>query len=135
MSAAFYNRMAKTGLRLLKARGRPVILRMFTPGGGGRYNPATGGAVVNSQPSTKDETRYAVLMDAPEGRVGLQYGLTAQQGTLIAEGQKWIYLDAKGAEPTLKHQVVVDNKTYDVVNVIAYAPSGVPVLYLLTVKT
>lgn len=135
MSAAFYNRMAKTGLNLLKKRGRTVVLRSFTPGGGGRYDPATGKAVVNGQASTKDETRYAAIMDAPEGRIGLWYGAGTQKDSLIGESNKWVYIDAKGMEPTVSHQLIFDNRTYDIINVIAYSPAGIPVLYLLTLKS
>lgn len=134
MDAEFYEDMAATALELLEEFGRPVTLRSFSPGGGGKYNPATGRAVSNGQATQKDTTRNAVVVDAPANRIGPQYGQKLDTGTLVQDDNKWLYMDANGEAPTSRHKVVFDNKQWNVFNVQAYSPAGIPLMYLVVLR-
>lgn len=129
-----YSKLAATGLRLLKKYGRPVTLKVFSPGGGNRYDPSTGKAVSNSQTATKDVTRNAVVVDAPANRIGPQYGENLKTNTLIQDHNKWLYMDVGDFAPTVKDFVLLDGVQYKIYDVQSIAPGGVPVLYLLVLR-
>lgn len=134
MSTEFYSRLAETSSVLLKKYGRPVTLRVFTPGGGGSYDPNTGTAVANSQPKTKDTTRSGLVVDAPQNRVGPQYGTNFKENTLIQDHNKWMYMDADGPAPTLQDFVVLNNVQLKIYDVQVIGPGAVPLLYLLVMR-
>jgi hypothetical protein len=134
MSAEFYEEMYETALELLEEFGQIVILRSFTPGAGGRYNPSTGKVATGSQTSSKDVERNAVVVDAPANRIGPQYGSNVEAGSRVQDISRWCYMDAKGSAPTQKDHVIFGGKTYNVFNVQEYNPAGRPLMYLLVLR-
>lgn len=131
---AFYDRMSGTVLNLLSRFGQTVTLRSFTPGGGGKYDPNTGKAASNSQAKTKDSQRKAVVVDAPQNRVGPEYGQNLKEGTLIQDHNKWIYMDAKGSAPTVQDFVIINGIQFKIYDVQMIGPGGIPLYYLLVLR-
>lgn len=134
MDAEFYEEMAETALELLEEFGRTVTLRLVTPGSNGVYDPSKGKAVGVTKETLKDTTRNAVVVDAPENRIGPQYGGNVEAGSRVFDENKWCYMDADGEAPTQSHQVVFDGRSYSIFNVQTYAPAGIPMLYLLVLR-
>src|SRR5688500_9941736 len=125
MDTEFYEELAELAVELLEKFAATVTLRSFSPGGGGKYNPATGKAVSNSQTATKDEDRFCMIGYAPANRIGPLYGSNKDHGTLIQDGNKWCWLDPDGIGPTTKHHLIVGKKTYQFSIVHTYAPGGI----------
>lgn len=127
----FYEDLQQTAYELLVEFGQDVVLRSYTPGGGGGYNPSAGRATANSQPKFKDSTRKGVVVDAPLNRVGPQYGQKMEEGTLIPQNNKWMYMDASGPAPRLQDHVIIAGIEYGIDNIQTMNPAGTPLLYTL----
>lgn len=125
---AIYDRLSATALRLLTQYGQSVTLRKNVRGD---YNPAEGKAA--STDST-DETRKAVFVDAPQKRVGLQYGAATEANSLVERAIKWIYFDAKGSKPEIGNLVIAQGVNYYITNVLEYNPAGTPLMYLVVAR-
>jgi hypothetical protein len=130
---SFYSEMAATALELLTEFGRPITYRAVTPTGGGAYNPGTGKAV-SIGTAYSDSTRNAIVVDAPENRIGPQYGTNLKDGTLIQDADKWIYMDANGPDPRIQDLIIFDNVKYKIFNIQSVNPAGIPLIHLIGLK-
>jgi hypothetical protein len=131
MSSALYTRLNATVIRMLKSYGQEVTLRRYSQGAGD-YNPATGSA--SGGVSYTDTTRNALTADQPGSQIARHFGQTLQKGSQIANKEKWLYLDASGAAPTLMDHVLLDGVNYSIVNVQVTAPGGVALFYMLVLQ-
>lgn len=127
---SFYSDLAATVTRLLTKYGQSVTLRRYSVGGGS-YDPATGVTSV----TTSDEIRIGVILDAPGNRLERIYGQKAQGNTLIQELERWLYIEPNGSVPRLQDHVVVQGTEYVIVDVQTIGPGGIPVAYLLVLRT
>lgn len=125
-----YPKLAATALNLLSKFGQVVILRRY-PVGGGTYDPVTGVTTAN----TIDESRKAIVTDPPGSRLGPTYGRQLQNGTLVQDADRWMYMDANGMEPRPQDHMVVQGFEYTIIDVQMIGPGGVPVVYLVAIRT
>lgn len=132
---SFYSEIADTALKLLTKFGQDVTLRQFSPGGGGGYNTGTGKVVANAQPGSNDLIRKAVIVDAPQNRIGPQYGTNMKKDTLIQDITKWAYMDANGPAPRVNDKLIVRGIEYVIINVQEHNPGGTPLMYQLEIGT
>lgn len=127
---ALYDKMATTAARLLAKYGRTVQLRQQSTGSGD-YDPATG----TSTPEVLTTTdRKALALDQPGSQISQRFGNNNQANTLINQGEKWLYMDAKGVAPAMQDAVIIDAIEYRIIDVQVMGPGGVPVLYLIVVR-
>lgn len=125
-----YNRLADRVLLKLTKYGRKVTLRQVFVGGD--YDPAT--QTASSVASVVDTVRTALVTDQPSKRIGPQYGVNLKAGTLIQDGEKWVYLDAKGAPPKIQDRMVIGEVEYAIVDVQSISPGEIPVVYLVVLR-
>lgn len=125
-----YNRLADRVLKQLTKYGRNVTLRQYFIGGD--YDPATQKA--SSVASTVDSIRKALVTDQPSKRIGPQYGVNLKAGSLIQDGEKWVYLDAKGSPPKIQDHMIIGEVEYAIVDVQSISPGEVPVVYLVVLR-
>ena len=129
----FYSKVSAMVVRNLTKYGLSVTLRPLSEGGGD-YDPDTGLASPSGTAGTYDETRKALLADQPGSQISIHFGRTLQNGTLIQDSDKWVYMDADGAVPKLHDNVIIQSIEYKIVNVQVTNPGGVAVLYLLVLR-
>lgn len=125
-----YSKLATTALNLLTKYGQTVTLRRYQAGGG-TYDPSTGVTTTG----TLNESRKAVVNDPPGNRIGPSYGRQLQNGTLVQDDDKWMYMDASGPAPRPQDHVIVQGFEFTIIDVQMIGPGGVPVVYLLAVRT
>lgn len=128
----FYSDLAETSLEMLTEFGASVTLRAFSVGGSD-YDPNTGLASASS--GYTDSTRKGLLLDQPGSQIQRKFGETMGSNSLIQNAEKWVYLDASGNAPRLQDHLIVQGLEYTIVDVQVTAPSGVPLLYLLVLKS
>lgn len=128
-----YDRMANTVLKQLTKYGRPVVLRQYSASGGD-YDPRFGGATPVGEDGANDSIRQALVADQPGSQIGQRFGSTLDGQTLVQQGEKWLYLDAKGAAPSLEDKIIFDNVTYQLIDVQVCQPGLIPVFYLLVLR-
>lgn len=131
---SLYSNLASTALRLLTKYGQDVTLRSYSQGGGD-YDPTLGSAAPSGIDGANDTTRKGLPCDAPAARIGPQYGQTLENGTLIHDTDKWIYLDGIGAKPNLQDHLIVATREYSVIDVQEINPGGTALLYLLILRS
>lgn len=119
---------------MLTKYGQSVTLRPYSAGGGD-YNPSTGAAAPSGPEGALDETRKALTADQPGSQIQRHFGQTNQTDTLIQTGEKWVYLDANGRAPCLQDHVLINSIDYVVIGVQVTDPGGVPLFYLLILRT
>lgn len=129
----FYDRLYTSALRLLTTYGQPVTLRKFSVGGGG-YDPNSGTAAASAFANPIDSIRYGITTDAPGKRVGPQYGVTLEAGSLIQDTDKWVYMDANGPAPALQDHLIVDGLEYVIIDVQLTKPGTKALMYLLVLR-
>ena len=127
----FRSEMAATSLQMLTEFGMDVTLRRYNVGSS-IYDPTTG---IATPVAVTDTTRKALITEQPGQRIGPQYGATLQKGSLVQEADKWIYMDANGPAPALQDHVIFNDIDYNIVDVQETAPGGIPLLYLLVLRT
>lgn len=127
-----YNRLANSVAKQLAAYGQAVLLRQYAEGSA-EYDPSSLG-VSADEVTPVETTRMALVTEQPGKRIGPQYGTSNETGTLITQGQKWIYLDALGTTPHPNDKVVIGDVEYTILDVQETSPSGIPVFYLIVLK-
>jgi hypothetical protein len=127
----FYSKLAATSLKLLTKYGRPVTLRQYSASGGD-YDPNTGKATLAT---FIDSIRNCVVADQPGNQIAVRFGLTMEASTLMQNKNKWIYMDAKGAQPQLQDHIIFDGVDYTIVSSQATSPGGTPLLYLIVLES
>jgi hypothetical protein len=125
-----YDKVAGNVARALTKYGRPVTLRQY-PTGGGSYDVALG-KVVLGQPV--DTTRQALTADQPGTQIQQRFGQNRNAGSLVGQGEKWIYLDAQGPKPRLQDRISFDNTEYAIIDVQELKPGLVPLFYLVVLR-
>jgi hypothetical protein len=119
---SFYTRSQATALRLLRKYGQFMTLTQNTPGS---YDPATGSVST----SASGETVTGAVFDYPAKMI---------DGTLIRQGDKTVYLAAKGMTLTPAPGMTLtdaDANTYTVITAQPLNPAGVAVIHTLQVRT
>lgn len=125
-----YNRIAKNVLKALTKYGQSVTLRQYSVGGSD-YDPATQSA---SLPAPVDTIRKGLVTDQPGTRIGPQYGTNQKPGTLIQDGEKWLYIDAIGPSPKVQDQMIVNGVMFTIADVQVTGPGGIPLFYLVVLR-
>lgn len=128
-----YNRAIATTLRMLTKYGRTVTLRPYSVASSD-YNPSTGQGAPAGEDGSFDTIRRALETDQPGTQISQRFGDTLQNGTLVQSNDKWLYMDAVGAEPHLQDHILMDNINYMIINVQTTKPSGLAVFYLLVLR-
>lgn len=126
-----YNHLAKNIQKKLTKYGQSVTLRQFSLGGSD-YDPATQTATL---PASVDNIRKALVADQPATRMGPQYGVNLKTNTLITDTEKWLYLDAIGPAPRMQDQVLLNGSFFTIVDVQVTSPAGIPLFYILVLRT
>jgi hypothetical protein len=130
---SFYTRTAATSLRMLTKYGQSFTFRPYSQGGGD-YNPSTGVGAPSGIAGQNDSTRMGLATDAPGKRIGPEYGNTLENGTLIQDSDKWLYIDANGAKPSLQDHIIWNSTEYSIIDVQEVSPAGTAVLYLVVLR-
>jgi hypothetical protein len=130
---ALYDKLALVALRLLTKYGTDVVLRQLSAGGGD-YDPSTGEAIPEGNDGSSDSKRKALVLDQPGTQISQRFGSTLQSNNLIQQGEKWLYMDAKGAPPVMQDKLILTGIEYVIIDVQEYGPGAVPILYLLVVR-
>jgi hypothetical protein len=130
---ALYDKLALTASRLLAKYGTTVILRQLSQGSAD-YDPNSGGAVPDGMDGTTDTNRKALVLDQPGSQISQRFGSNNQANTLISQGEKWLYIDTKGAAPTLQDKLIVKNIEYTIIDVQEMGPGGIAILYMVVVR-
>lgn len=124
-----YNRLAQRVVVQIAKYGRDITLRQY-PMGSSSYDPTN--LTVGSDATTPAEyTLKGLVTDQPGKRIGPQYGTNMKKGSLIEDGQKWIYINGTGPKPRPNDKVILGNIEYTIDDVQETAPGGVVLLYLL----
>ena len=122
--SAFYDEMAAVADVLLRDFGKPLTLRVVTPG---TYNPGTGSAA----DTTVDYAGTGALFDYEL----LAAGQTWLDQKLIEAGDKQCLLSPAGVPvPKSGYKMVDGADIWRVMNVKAVSPAGTPVLYELQLR-
>ncbi len=118
MRTGFYSSMAATVSRLLADKGQQMILRKRVETSS---DPVTGQVIE----TTED---YVVL--------GALIGVTDTIAVpdLIKQGDRRVLMEAGVAEPTNADWLIIDGKTWSIINVEHINPAGTPVMYDLLVR-
>lgn len=132
MAAVVYNRLASTSLKLLTKYGQPAILRVKSTGG---YVPGNSGATPIGDTGLYDEPRVILATDQPGNRMAQQFGQSLQNGTMLQRSDKWVYVDANGRRPLLEDLLIFNGTTYNIIDSQEINPGGVPLLYLVVLRT
>lgn len=130
---SYYSDVASRAAKTIRRRGRKVILRRISYGGGD-YDPATGVGQPIGIEGSVDTTRYVITADQPANRVAQQYGVTLASGTLVQNNDKWVFMDALGPKPALNDRVIFDNVDYAIIDSQETNPGGTAVLYLIVLR-
>ena len=121
---SFYAEMAAMADELLREFGKPLTLRVVTPG---TYNPGTGSAA----DTTVDYAGTGALFDYEL----LASGQTFLDASLLAVGDKQCFLSPVGVpEPRAGFKVIDGADVWRVMNVKKVAPAGTAVLYELQLR-
>lgn len=117
-----YEQNAATATKLLTKFGKSVTLRQSSAPVYDETTSSTAAAVVT------DTVLKGAVFDLAEG-------VTSIRGTMVAAGDRQIYLEAKsGVVPKPDDQLIDGLDVYQVVSVGELNPAGVPVMYTLHVR-
>ena len=130
---ALYDKLALTAARLLARYGTSVILRQLSHGNAD-YDPASGGAIPEGVDGTTDTTRKGLVLDQPGSQISQRFGTNNQINSLISQGEKWLYIDAKGVAPAMQDKLIVKHIEYTIIDVQEFGPGGVPILYMVVAR-
>ena len=108
-----YDSIAAISLELLTEYGQSVTRTSYSAG---TYNPATG----STTPTTATTTRKGALFS-------FDGGTTQVRGTMIANGDKQLLLDAEGAVSITDHYTIGGTE-YTVVSIDETNPAGTAVI-------
>jgi hypothetical protein len=127
-----YNKLAGRVLTLLNKYGQPATLRPV--GVNADYDPSNGSIDPSVDAATNDEIRNVLPTDQPGNRVAQRFGQTLQNGTLIQNTDKWMYMDASGTLPKLQDHIFLAGINFSIIDVQVVSPGVVPLLYLLVCR-
>lgn len=116
MSNFNYTNTQTTADRLIARFGATATLRRSETTGGNAWDPGSGTTVT---------TDYSVTA------VVLEYANRDIDGSLVQQGDKRVYVSAKGlpAIPAVTDTLVIDGTTYRIIGVKPLRPAAVTVLY------
>lgn len=130
---ALYDKLAATAFRLLNRYGTKMILRQLSSSSAD-YDPSTGIGSPSGIDGSTDADRKGLVLDQPGSQISQRFGTNNQGNTLIQQGEKWLYLDAKGSEPAIEDKIIIKDIEYTIIDVQEIGPGGVAILYMLVVR-
>ena len=109
------------------------MLRQFSEGNAD-YDPDTGKAILEGGSST-DAERKGLVLDQPGTQISQRFGNNMQANSLVQQKEKWLYLDALGPKPAMQDTLIVDQVEFAIIDVQEMGPGGVPLLYMIVVRS
>lgn len=126
-----YNAIAQLALNMLTKYGQTVLLRQLAGGGSAVYDPTTG---VVTQGTPVDAPRQGLIVDNTGKKINKTAGDHYASGALIVDTDKWMYIDANGADPRTQDQIVVKGNAFQIMDVQTMEPGGIPLIHLIVLR-
>lgn len=117
---SFYGGLANTAAKLLKDKGQPMIIRRKAVT---TRDPAAG-TVTTSAP--QDFTVHGVLVN---------YNTQLVADGVVQKGDRQVIIEGGVVVPTKEDQLVVEGRTWTIVDFESVNPAGTPVIYKLQVRS
>lgn len=117
---SFYGGLANTAAKLLKDKGRPMIIRRKAVT---TKDPAAGTVTTSA---SQDFTVHGVLVN---------YNTKLVADGVVQKGDRQAIIEGGVVAPTKEDQLVVEGRTWTIVDFESVNPAGTPVIYKLQVRS